>query len=228
MPRLMHPQHAVHALHRAAGSHRPLNTAATAPYDSRQFGSSFWQRSSCTRGRHMARPATRRVRRPRPLPTQPPQVHQGGSQRSSATASPSWRCSRSRNVNDSSAWSSPGPWTTRGPTAAARPRRPARRPRPVVHPPSGRNSQRRVGLLPTRFALLLRERGLGLLPGRCARSPAPRVAALPLRLVDRSAGGLGLLPEPLHSVPSAQDAPGLLLGVEDIQPLLQRDGLPSS
>ena len=48
MPRLVHPQHAVHPLHRAARATARLNTDATARYASRQSGSILWQRTSCT------------------------------------------------------------------------------------------------------------------------------------------------------------------------------------
>ena len=150
---------------------------------------------------------------------------------SSATASrPSWPCNRSRNVNDSGAWSSPRTLDHSEPDSNRQGRGHLRfGPRPVVEfPIRTEQAQRRLGLLPTRLALLIPLEGRRrLLPGRAGRSGrAPRVAALPLGLVDRSAGGLGLLPEPLHSVPQRlEHPPGLPLGVEDIQPLLQRDRL---
>jgi hypothetical protein len=82
-----------------------------------------------------------------------------------------------------------------------------------------------VGDPPARFGLLEPVEGGGrLLPGRSGhRRHAPRIAALLLGLRDLAGGGLSLFPESFHAVPGqAQDAPGLVGGVEDVPAVLQR------
>src|SRR5262249_30107102 len=81
---------------------------------------------------------------------------------------------------------------------------------------------------PTRGAgLILLDGGRRLLPGRTGpRGRPPRIAALRLCGVDRSAGGLGLLPGPLRAVPQRREhPPGLVLGMKDIQSLHHPDRL---
>ena len=100
-------------------------------------------------------------------------------------------------------------------------------PRPIVQLTIGtKQAQGRLGRLPSRLGLLIPlERRLRLLPGDAGRpGRAPRVAAL----LSRPGRPLGWPPRPAPRVRSTrfqrslQDPPGFPLGVEDIQPLLQR------
>ena len=112
---------------------------------------------------------------------------------------------------------------------AARPRPPALGPRPVVQVTiRTKQTQRRLGLLPTRLALLMPVPGRRrLLPGRAGRWAGPR-ASRPCRWAWSTARLAASACSQsrstrFHSV--LEHTPGLSLGVEDIQPLLQRDRL---
>ena len=77
MPRLMHPQHAVHALHRAAGSHRSAQHRRHRPIRLTPVRVDLLAEELLHQQGRLAIASRRgRVRGPRPLPTQPPQVHQ--------------------------------------------------------------------------------------------------------------------------------------------------------
>ena len=98
-------------------------------------------------------------------------------------------------------------------------------PGPIVQSTIGtKQIQGRLHPLPSRFPPLKQlESQRRFLPRFVdrGRQPTP-VAALPLGSVEGAAGFLSPFPEPLHSVPEdSQDAPGCLLGVEDVEPVLQ-------
>ena len=66
MPRLVHPQHAVHALHRAAGPHHAAQeAAATRRYHSRQFAIELLADHLLHQVGHMPAPTTGPARLPR-------------------------------------------------------------------------------------------------------------------------------------------------------------------
>jgi len=78
-PRLVHPQHAVPALHGAAAAHRPAQHRRHRAVRFPPVGVELrTEHRLHPRGHRAIAPDRSRVRAAAPLPTQPPQVHQGG------------------------------------------------------------------------------------------------------------------------------------------------------
>ncbi len=200
----------------------PRSTAAWR-YHSRQLGSSFWHISGCTKVGHMPGTGDRpRDEFPRPLPAQPPQVHQGLTQFLGD------RNARQRGVHPvqerearrgSQVVDDPYP----GPTCQRRQGRCdlGLGPGSIVELAVGpEHRQRQCGMLPSRLDRLVASEALDHLDPGATRLAGGRPGVDP-----RSSGSseliLGLikgLPVPLHGVPvDGQGLPGLMLGVEDVQ-----------
>ncbi len=231
MPRLVHPQHAVHPLHRAARAHRPTQTDATAGTTPANSG-----RSS---DRGSPAPAQPPGDSPPPRPGPRPAAADAAT-----TAPPRRRATPPRpRVGPARRGADPGTSTT--PCACSSPRTLdhsgpdskgkaeaicCSRPRPIVQAAVGtEQTQGRLGLLPTGLGLLgPAERRLRLAPGRkgrprrAPRSRGPAVALVPPPGVAASACSQSRSAR-FHIV--LEGAAGLPLGVEDVQALLQRDGV---
>src|SRR5271157_603743 len=223
MPRLVHPQHAVHALHRAAGTHgttqyRRHLSVPLAPVRI-QLLANLLLDHVCHMPGTGDWPLGRFVW---PLPAQPPEPHQGitqflrnRDQRQRVVHSVQER----EALRGSQVVDDPYP----GPTYQARQGGCdlSLGPGSIVELAVGpEHRQRRCGLLPSRLDRLVASEALDHLGPGATRLAGGRPGVDP-----RSSGSseliLGLLkslPVPLHGVPvDAQGLLGLVLGVEDVQ-----------
>src|SRR5271157_5577950 len=223
MPRLVHPQHAVHALHRAAGTHgttqyRRHLSVPLAPVRIQLLANLLLDQVG-----HMPGTTDRpHDRFPWPLPAQPPEPHQGitqflgdRDQRQRVVHSVQER----EALRGSQVVADPYP----GPTYQARQGccDLSLGPGSIVELAVGpEHRQRRCGLLPSRLDRLVASEALDHLGPGATRLAGRRTGGDP-----RSSGSseliLGLLkslPVPLHLVPvDGQGLSGLFLSVEDVQ-----------
>ena len=233
MPRLVHPQHAVHALHRACwhalygGARRRLAIPLA-----RLGWRSFWHISGCTKVGHM--PGTsefgRRDEFPRPLPH--------SHHRCTKASRSSWgigisradaACIRSKNVKLAGVRK----WLTT--LTQARPASTGRagaiwasaQARSLSWPSGREHRQRQCGMLPSRLDRLVASEALDHLDPRGTKRLSGGRPGVDPRSSGSSELILGLikgLPVPLHGVPvDGQGLPGLMLGVEDVQGRSQGD-----